>query len=92
MPCRISSRLGLEFSATRADADTIGVLGLALNACEDRDGFSDERERIRELLTAARDLWRVVPEVEGEDERRQVRRATFRLIHLADIWAVTSGA
>jgi uncharacterized protein len=73
-------------------ADTIGVLGLALNATADRDGHEDERERIRELLEAARDLWRSLPEVEDEGEQRIVSRTTFRLVHLADILAVTSGA
>jgi uncharacterized protein len=73
-------------------ADTIGVLGLALNATADRDGHEDDRERIRELLEAARDLWRVLPEVEDEGEQRIVSRTTFRLVHLADILAVTSGA
>ena len=73
-------------------SDTIGVLGLALNACADQDGHADERERIRELLTAARDLWRALPEVEDEGEQRLVGRTTFRLVHLADILAVTSGA
>jgi predicted TIM-barrel fold metal-dependent hydrolase len=72
--------------------DTIGVLGLALNACADRDGHAEERERIRELIAAARDLWRVLPEVEDEGEQRTVSRTTFRLVHLADILAVTSGA
>jgi len=71
--------------------DTIGVLGLALNACADRDGHVEERERIRELIAAARDLWRVLPEVEDEGEQRTVSRTTFRLVHLADILAVTSG-
>jgi uncharacterized protein len=73
-------------------ADTIGVLGLALNATIDRDGHQEERERIRELLEAARDLWRALPEVEDEGEQRIVSRTTFRLVHLADILAVTSGA
>ena len=73
-------------------ADTLGVLGLALNATADRDGHEEERERIRELLVAARELWRVLPEVEDEGEQRIVSRTTFRLIHLADILAVTSGA
>jgi predicted TIM-barrel fold metal-dependent hydrolase len=73
-------------------ADTIGVLGLALNACADRDGHAEERERIRELIATARDLWRVLPEVEDEGEQRTVSRTTFRLVHLADILAVTSGA
>ena len=73
-------------------ADTIGVLGLALNACADRDGHTEERERIRDLLLAARELWRSLPELEDEAEQRIVSRTTFRLVHLADILAVTSGA
>jgi uncharacterized protein len=73
-------------------ADTIGVLGLALNACADRDGHAEEREQIRELLEAARELWRVLPELEDEADQRVVSRTTFRLVHLADILAVTSGA
>jgi uncharacterized protein len=72
-------------------ADTVGVLGLALNACQERDGYPEETERIAELLSTARDLWRELPEVEDDGERRHVSRVTFRLIHLADIWAVTSG-
>jgi uncharacterized protein len=72
--------------------DTIGVLGLALNACADRDGHVKERERIRQLLEAARDLWRVLPELDDEGDQRVVSRTTFRLVHLADILAVTSGA
>jgi len=73
-------------------ADTIGVLGLALNATADRDGHKEQREQIRELVEAARDLWRTLPEVEDEGEQRVVSRTTFRLVHLADILAVTSGA
>jgi uncharacterized protein len=72
--------------------DTVGVIGLALNACYDRDGYADERERIKELLSAARDLWRVLPELEEEPEQRTVSRTTFRLIHIADILAVTPDA
>jgi uncharacterized protein len=69
--------------------DTIGVLGLALNACRERDGFEDERERIADLLACARDLWRTLPETESESERVALGRLTFRLIHLADILTVT---
>jgi uncharacterized protein len=71
--------------------DSIGIIGLALNATDERDGYPDDLERIRELLTAARDLWRVFPEIEEED-RADVARTTRHLIHLADIFAVTSGA
>jgi predicted TIM-barrel fold metal-dependent hydrolase len=69
--------------------DTVGVIGLALNACYDRDGYADERERIKELLTSARDVWRMLPEIEDEPDQRAITRTTFRLIHLADILAVT---
>ena len=72
--------------------DTIGVLGLALNATNERNGsVPEELERIKELISTARDLWRAAPEVEDEQEKRQLSRMTFRLIHLADIWAVTAG-
>src|SRR5207253_5443157 len=69
--------------------DTVGVIGLALNACYDRDGHTDEREGIKELLIAARELWRLLPEVNDEPDQRIISRMTFRLIHLADILAVT---
>ena len=70
--------------------DSVGVLGLALNACGERNGHEDDIDRIRELLATARELWRYVPEIENESDRMQAARATFRLIHLADIVAVTS--
>ena len=70
--------------------DTIGVLGLALNACDERDGFEEAREQIAELLSCARELWRTLPETETESERLELGRLTFRLIHLADIVAVTT--
>ena len=73
-------------------ADTIGVLGLALNACAERDGQVEERERIAELLAAARDLWRTLPEAEDETEVRTLSRATFRLLHIADILTLTLDA
>jgi uncharacterized protein len=69
--------------------DTIGVLGLAINACAERDGYVEERERIAELLTCARDLWRVTAEAD-EDERVDLGRLTFRLLHIADIYTSTT--
>jgi uncharacterized protein len=70
--------------------DSIGVIGLALNATDDEDGYAGEDlDRIRELLTTARDLWRVFPEVEEED-LNEVSRVTRGLVHIADILAVTS--
>ena len=71
--------------------DTIGALGLALNTCEERDGHPRELAQIRELLLTARELWRALPEIEEEKDRWRLARLTFRLIHLADIVAVTSG-
>ena len=70
--------------------DTVGVLGLALNACGENGHV--EAARIAELIAAARDLWLAFPDVEGDDERRRYARSTFRLIHLADILAVTADA
>jgi uncharacterized protein len=70
-------------------ADTIGVLGLALNACYERNGYPDELEQIKELLSTAQELWRSLPEIEDEGERMASSRATFALVHLADIISVT---
>ncbi len=70
-------------------ADTIGVLGLALNACAERDGHAEERERIAELLGTARDLWRTLPEAQDDAEVWTLSRATFRLLHVADILTLT---
>jgi predicted TIM-barrel fold metal-dependent hydrolase len=69
--------------------DTFGALGLALNTCGERDGHLEELDRIRDLIETARDLWRMLPEVE-EAERMPISRTTFSLIHLADILAVTT--
>jgi predicted TIM-barrel fold metal-dependent hydrolase len=74
-------------------ADTVGVLGLALNATEERNGTApEELGSIRELLLCARDLWRAVPEIDDEKDKMRAIRQTFRLIHLADIVSVTPGA
>jgi predicted TIM-barrel fold metal-dependent hydrolase len=71
--------------------DRIGVLGLAINACNDRsNGYREELDQIRELLTTALEMWRALPEEGDEQDRMAHTRATFRLIHLADIVAVTT--
>ena len=72
--------------------DTVGVLGLALNACEERNGHAAELDRIRELLLAARELWRALPEADGDRERMQTARTAFSLVHIADILSVTARA
>jgi len=70
--------------------DTIGVLGLAINTCAERNGHVESVERIEELLVAARNLWEEVPALDDEVEQRVTGRMTHRLIHLADIEAVTA--
>jgi len=72
--------------------DNFGALGLALNACSEPNGHRGELEQIRELLVAARELWRTLPEAEDDADARLVARTTSRLIHLADIVAVTTRA
>lgn len=72
--------------------DTIGVLGLALNATEERNGHIPEVDQIRDLLITARELWRGLPESETEDDRIEASRAVFRLVHLADILSITTNA
>ena len=70
--------------------DTIGVLGLAINTCGERNGHAAEVDRIRELLEAASDLWLLIPTIEDEVAQRDAMRLTHRLIHIADIEAVTA--
>jgi predicted TIM-barrel fold metal-dependent hydrolase len=73
-------------------ADSLGVLGLAINTCAERNGRVAEMDRVRELLEAARDVWTATPQIEDEAERWQTARLVYRLIHLADVEAVTAGA
>jgi predicted TIM-barrel fold metal-dependent hydrolase len=69
--------------------DMIGVLGLALNACAERNGHVEAVERIAELLTTAQQLWLTYADL-PEAEQFTAGRLTLRLVHLADIEAVTS--
>ncbi len=85
----LSMALPLVFARQQ---DSFGALGLAINACNERNGHVAELDQIHELLDVARDLWRTLPEAEDETEARIVARTTSRLIHLADIVAVTTGA
>ena len=70
--------------------ESIGALGLALNACAERDGRPETAERIESLLAAATTLWAQLPGIEDESDRIAATRLTLRLIHLADIEALTS--
>ena len=76
----------------RHPADTFGVIGLALNACEERsNGHRDATDQIRELLVATRDLWELAAGSEDDElVRRRAQRGAFRLVHLASVLAVTT--
>jgi hypothetical protein len=89
---RIHQYLSMAMAALFArQQDMFGALGLALNATNERNGHGEELAQIRELLVAARDLWRTLPEADDEDDARLIARTSNRLIHLADVLAVTSG-
>jgi hypothetical protein len=78
----------------RHRSDNFGVIGLALNACDERsNGHRASTEQIRELLVATRDLWELAAK-EEEDEvlRRRAQRGAWRLVHLASVLAVTHSA
>src|SRR5262249_48664416 len=51
---------------------TFVPLWLALNATNERNGHVDELDQIRELLLAARDLWRTLPEASDADNARSI--------------------
>ena len=71
--------------------DSIGVLGLALNTCDSpSNGFQEQTEQIRELIATAQVLWAQALQEDEEGERIRSSRYVSRLIHLADIVAVTA--
>jgi hypothetical protein len=72
--------------------DVIGAVGLAINAAAERNGYTEVCDRIVELLSCARDLWRMHAELDEEADRIYVGRNVFRLIHLADIESLTTHA
>lgn len=76
----------------RHPADTFGVVGLALNACDERtNGYRDQTDQIRELLVATRDLWELAARSEADELlRRRAQRGAFRLVHLASVLSVTT--
>ena len=77
----------------RHPSDTFGVLGLALNACDERaNGYRHATDQIREILVATQDLWELAAATEDETDRRRAQRGAFRLVHLATVLAVTTSA
>jgi hypothetical protein len=75
----------------RQASDSYGILGLALNACDERaNGHQEGTERIRKLLLVTRDLWEAAASIEDEAQQRRATRGAFRLLHLANVLAVTN--
>jgi len=71
--------------------DTFGVLGLAINACDERaNGNREETDRIRELITAAKELWESSDGLDDEAVKRMTFRGAFRLTHLATVLSAVS--
>ena len=73
-------------------ADTVGVLGLAINTCFEPGGYPEETGRIRELLLGAQALWRLVPDATDERDAARYAGRAFQLLHLASIQTVTAEA
>ena len=73
--------------------DSIGVLGLALNTCDSpSNGYREQTEQIRELLKTAEVLWVAALGDDEAAEHLRSSRLVSRLIHLADVVAVTADA
>ena len=77
----------------RHTSDTYGVIGLALNACDERsNGHRPQTDQLREVLVVTRDLWELASQVEDETARRRAQRGALRLVHLASVLSVTDAA
>jgi hypothetical protein len=75
----------------RHTSDTYGVVGLAINAFDERsNGYRAQTDQIRELLVATQDLWELASQTEDDLSRRRAQRGAFRLVHLASVLAVTN--
>ena len=75
----------------RHTSDTYGVVGLAINACDERsNGYRAQTDQIRELLVATQDLWELASRTDDDFSRRRAQRGAFRLVHLASVLAVTN--
>ena len=70
--------------------DTMGVLTLAITTCAERNGQLEAVERIRQLLETGRDLWEQMSGQDDEQAQLDLMRQAFRMIHLADIEAMTA--
>ena len=69
------------------------MIGLALNACDERsNGHRSETDQLREVLVVTRDLWELASRIEDETDRRRAQRGALRLVHLASVLSVTNSA
>ncbi len=71
--------------------DTIGVLGLALNACAEQNGHTETTSRIAELIETAGVLWARLPDATDDGDRFTLFRTAARLLQIADVESVTGG-
>ena len=77
----------------RHTSDTYGVLGLALNACDERsNGHRTQTDQLREVLVVTRDLWELASRLDDETAQRRAQRGALRLVHLASVLSVTNAA
>ena len=77
----------------RHTSDTYGVIGLALNACDERsNGRRTQTDQLREVLVVTRDLWDLASRLEDETAQRRAQRGALRLVHLASVLSVTNAA
>ena len=67
-------------------------LGLAVNAALEEHDHVEEASTIREALVTAAELWRAVPEIGDEAERRRVGDDAKWLVHIASVLAATTRA
>ncbi|MBM3677136.1 MAG: hypothetical protein FJW96_04535 [Actinobacteria bacterium] len=75
----------------RQVGDSYGVLGLALNACDEQaDGHRETLDRIRALLLLVREAWEGLGAYDPDARLPHVRQA-FRLLQLANTLALTDG-
>ena len=69
--------------------DTIGVLGLALNTSRSNGTNVARLDELSEYLGCARDLWARAAETEDKQEAFTLARIVMRLLHVADIAALS---
>ena len=73
----------------RSPSDTLGMLGLAINACQEAPRrYTETTDRMAELLTAARDVWALAAASDDGGQARLIPVAR-QLLQLATTLAVT---